>query len=275
VFNAYANETGVSLRSLRFTYKDSTLFLSSLGNKSPNDLGMNDRDVISIFSNNSSSTMQEQPSPQVKKQAKKKSKPVSTKKHQAAKEKPKMQPRTVASLPTEKEVKEAHSMLLSKVLEEAEPTLKLLRRKLNELVLDCQGPKKRHSSSKKKDVSESTSVSNPNIFGLGGKAGKSSYDINVGQVENLYISSKRNSIHNRLSVSTARSIIDLHGCNRVEAIARLDNILIEWIDVAMKGEYPWVIPATVICGGGSQILSEVVETWIKEKKNVANAWLQI
>ena len=76
-------------------------------------------------------------------------------------------------------------------------------------------------------------------------------------------------------MSTARSIIDLHGCNRVEAIARLDNILIEWIDVAMKGEYPWVIPATVICGGGSQILSEVVETWIKEKKNVANAWLQI
>lgn len=39
----------------------------------------------------------------------------------------------------------------------------------------------------------------------------------------------------------------------------------------MKGEYPWVITVDIICGGGNQILSETVETWIKSKTNVANA----
>jgi hypothetical protein len=43
------------------------------------------------------------------------------------------------------------------------------------------------------------------------------------------------------------------------------------MDAAMKGEYPWVIPAVIVCGGGNQILSETVEAWIREKKNVANA----
>ena len=50
----------------------------------------------------------------------------------------------------------------------------------------------------------------------------------------------------------------------------------EWegvtMDAAMKGEYPFVVPAVIVCGGGTQILSELVENWIREKKNVANAF---
>lgn len=170
-----------------------------------------------------------------------------------------------------KEAKEAHSLLLSKIFEEAEPKLNAIRQMLNDLALDRQDPKDRSTPSKKKQVTGNQEVFNTSDVGLGGKAGKTSFTVNVGQVENLYISSKRKSIHSRSSLSSQSSFIDLHGCSRDEAIERLDSSLIDWVDTAMKGEYPWVIPATIICGGGNQIISETVETWIKGKKNVANA----
>ena len=268
LFNTYADESGESLRALRFSYNGSTLFLSSLGQKTAQDLGMQDSDVISIFNNSSAKT--EEPDSQQKKQSKKKNKPAE-KKARKAKGKPKAQSQPIAIPQTEKELKVAHSLLLSKVFEEAEPKLKMIRQMLNELALDRQGPKDRSTSSKKKQEMGNQLVFNPNSAGLGGKAGKTSYTVNVGQVENLYISSKRKSIHSRSSLSSQSSIIDLHGCSRDEAIERLDSSLIDWVDTAMKGEYPWVIPATIVCGGGNQILSETVETWIKGKKNVANA----
>ena len=115
-----------------------------------------------------------------------------------------------------------------------------------------------------------TSVAcNPNTFGLGGKAGKSSYTVNVGQVDSLYKSSKRNSVNSK--ASKQRICFDLHGCTQDQAGERLDEALIDWVDTAMKGQYPWVIPVDIVCGGGNQILSETVETWIKSKTNVANA----
>ncbi len=36
----------------------------------------------------------------------------------------------------------------------------------------------------------------------------------------------------------------------------------------MKGEYPWVIPVDIICGGGNQSLREVVAAWIKRENQV-------
>ena len=65
--------------------------------------------------------------------------------------------------------------------------------------------------------------------------------------------------------------IDLHNCIREEALCRLNEWEGSTMDAAMNGEYPFIIPAVIVCGGGAQILSEVVEDWIKEKKNVANA----
>ena len=170
-----------------------------------------------------------------------------------------------------KEAKEAHSLLLSKIFEEAEPKLNAIRQMLNDLALDRQDPKDRSIPNKKKQGRSDQVVSIPNDVGLGEKAGKKSFTVNVGQVENLYISSKRKPTHHRSFHSSKSYSIDLHGCSRDEAIVRLDNTLIGWVETAMKGDYPWVIPATIVCGGGNQILSETVETWIKEKRNVANA----
>ena len=268
LFNTYADESGESLRALRFSYNGGTLFLSSLGQKTARDLCMQDSDTISIFNNISSKA--EEPVTHQKKQSKKKNKPVE-KKVRSTKRKSKAPSQPITIPKTEKELKEAHSLMLSKVFEEAEPKLKAIRQMLNDLALDRQDPKDRSTPSKKKQVTGNQEVFNTSDVGLGGKAGKTSFTVNVGQVENLYISSKRKSIHSRSSLSSQSSFIDLHGCSRDEAIERLDSSLIDWVDTAMKGEYPWVIPATIICGGGNQIISETVETWIKGKKNVANA----
>lgn len=58
---------------------------------------------------------------------------------------------------------------------------------------------------------------------------------------------------------------------KAEALDKVNECLPQWVDAAMKGEYPWVIPVTIVCGGGHQILSEVVDTWIRENENVPNA----
>jgi DNA-nicking Smr family endonuclease len=67
------------------------------------------------------------------------------------------------------------------------------------------------------------------------------------------------------------STLNLHGCTKDEATTTPETALVDLMDLAMKGEYPWVIPAVIVCGGGNQILSETVEAWIKDKKNVAIA----
>ena len=87
--------------------------------------------------------------------------------------------------------------------------------------------------------------------------------MHVGEAENLY---KVTRPLDRTGVT-----IDLHGLTRDEALAELDAKLPEWINVAMRGAYPWVIPAVIVCGGGNQILSEAVDQWIKANVNVAKS----
>ena len=177
---------------------------------------------------------------------------------------------TLALDESDDKLKESHSIELTKIFEEAEAIFKAIRQKLNNLTLDRKGPKTKSSSTDKNRDASTVSVDHtPNSFGQGGKAGKSSYTINVGQVENLYKSSKRNYFHSKYS--NQRAYVDLHGLPSDQAIERLDEALIGWVDTAMKGEYPWVIPVDIICGGGNQILSETVKTWIKSKTNVSNA----
>ena len=48
VFNEYADKHSVSLKTLRFSYAGKTLFLSTVGNKSPNELDMIDHDSIEV-----------------------------------------------------------------------------------------------------------------------------------------------------------------------------------------------------------------------------------
>ena len=76
---------------------------------------------------------------------------------------------------------------------------------------------------------------------------------------------------NRVSGQKSNVLIDLHSLTVDKALAKLDESLPTWVDVAMKGEYPWVIPVKIVCGGGSQLLSEAVENWIKKNDQVANA----
>jgi DNA-nicking Smr family endonuclease len=108
-------------------------------------------------------------------------------------------------------------------------------------------------------------VYNADMAGVGGKAGRSSYVIQVGEVDNLYKSSKK------LSGTIPKfQMIDLHGYTQLEALDKLNQCLPRWEKYAMEGSYPYVAPVLIICGGGNQIISETVSKWIKQNK-VSNA----
>ena len=131
-------------------------------------------------------------------------------------------------------------------------------------------PKQRKSQSKVAPATGET-FDNPPMNGLAGKAGKSSFVVLVGEASNLYNTRAKPSTGNKHSAARIAGEVDLHGCTKEEALAKLDECLPEWMDIAMKGEYPWVISVRIVCGGGTQTLAEAVEGWIKRKPNVSNA----
>eukprot|EP00804_Cyclotella_cryptica_P019146 CCRYP_017801-RA/>CCRYP_017801-RA protein AED:0.08 eAED:0.05 QI:0/-1/0/1/-1/0/1/0/115 len=102
---------------------------------------------------------------------------------------------------------------------------------------------------------------------VGARAGKTVFPVIVGQDDYLYRSSKST----RQAQIPSRSI-DLHGCNREEALDKLNDALPSWMNEAMR-EFPWTLRVDIITGGGSQILAEAVEHWIREKRNVANRFV--
>jgi hypothetical protein len=106
--------------------------------------------------------------------------------------------------------------------------------------------------------------------GVGGKAGKPYFVVQVGEEQYLYKTHK-SSAHT--SQNSPRNIptLDLHGCTREEAAVKLNESLKVWVETAMKGSYPFVITAEIVCGCGSQVLSETVQTWIKSTSQVRNA----
>ena len=136
------------------------------------------------------------------------------------------------------------------------------------MALEYKYPKNSSLAQTKRDVVQSIQVANPSRDGLGGKAGKISYAVKIGQVENLYITTKRHPEHNIPFATQYSSILDLHGRTKDEAITTLETALIDWMDVAMMGEYPWVNPAVIVCGGDSQILLETAEAWIKRRRRM-------
>jgi len=262
----YADERETSIKSLRIKHNERTLFISSIGKKTPLDLGIKEDDMLEIaiiLSTSNEKPTKEQPKQHNTKKGKNKKK----KKHKKSNKK-RAQPLVIQK--TEVELKVEHSKLLGKVYEEAEPTFKEIRQRLNAMNLERTKPKKRTSPSKSQSAVEV--VDNPlaDDDQVGGKAGKTQFIIQVGEVSNLYKTTKPSS-----SVGRGRRqddiMIDLHGLTTEEAVDRLDKSLPNWIETAMKGTYPFVIPVKIVCGGGSQILAEVVENWIKESDNVANA----
>ena len=149
------------------------------------------------------------------------------------------------------------------MLNEAEPIFKGIREKLHALNLERTPPKQKESSNKHNVAAQEKPVFNPSNDDQVGKAGKSYYVVLVGEVTNLYKSGS-------FPKQRARSL-DLHGLTTEEALAKLNENLSKWVDVAMQGSYPFVIPVALVCGGGNQVLSEAVGKWIKSKDQVANA----
>jgi len=264
LFNDYAEKRGVSLRSLRFVYDNKTLFLSSVGNKTPDELNMGDQDVITVRGTNNVSQETSNSRPTTPEQAKKINNSTKKKKGKGKKEQSKQK----APIKTLEEYKAYHSTILSKLHEEVQLRLKEIRTRLNGLDLERQPPKQKRKSKRKKKNQENVDpqIMLPNS-GVGGKAGKPYFIVQVGEVQNLYKTTKPS----RKSSCSASTLLDLHGFTRDEALEKLDESLTAWVDTAMRGAYPFVVPAKIVCGCGNQVLSETVEKWIREHAQVANS----
>jgi DNA-nicking Smr family endonuclease len=274
VFNEYAEDRGVSLRSLRFSYQGKTLFLSSVGNKTPDELNMSDQDVITAYDTTASEDGSDSDSKPTNKSAPKKSRKSKNgpKNKTKGKGNKKKQTERRESIKTLEYFKAQHSKLLTKLHEEVENKLKEIRTRLNALDLERQPPKqKKKNKSKKKKAQVVPDLQALPKSGVGGKAGKPYFDVQVGDVQNLYKTTKPSASRKSRSSSGSDLSLDLHGCSREEARTKLDESLKVWVDTAMEGTYPFVLPATIICGCGSQVLSEMVEDWIKNQRNVRNA----
>eukprot|EP00956_Cyclotella_meneghiniana_P026748 scaffold58594_cov77-Cyclotella_meneghiniana.AAC.4 len=267
----YAEECGSQLCSLQFSLNGTILFLSTLGRMTAKHINLSNYDEIIVTTSiqESSSETSTEPAKLAHHSSVGTKKGSNKEKTHKVRNKCKCKPTIIALDESDDKLKEAHSIELSKIFKEAETIFKGIRQKLNDLNLERTGPKRKLSSTdRSSETSTASEDHNQNYLEQGDKAGKSSYTINVGQVENLYKSSKRKYLPTKCS--NQRACIDLHGLTSHEAIERLDKALIGLMDTAMKGEYPWVLPVDIICGGGNQILSETVKTWIKCKKNVAN-----
>ena len=261
VFNEYSEKKSVSLKSLRFTYEGKTLFLSAAGKKTPDELGMLDNDIVEVHSAREATPVNDDNVAQnVKKCTKHKQK------KRKARNKSKRGSSKIEVVKSDEDYKQAHSMILSQMFEEAEPKFKLIRQQLNVMSLLKEQPKTKTQGVKSKQVFRDFAF-NPSSEGLGSKAGRSRFLVNVGEVGNLYKSSKSFNYGSTPSSST----IDLHGCTQEEALSRLNSGLEDWNEQAMLGSYPFIHSVTIICGAGGQVLSELVEKWIKDKPNVSNA----
>ena len=257
LFTEYSEEQRTPLRSLRFLFEGKPLFLSSASKKTPAQLGMRDHDVICV-SKVSSPTITNEASEPIKKTQTKKTKKKCN--HRSKRKQP------CRIVDVEQDPKVQHSQALSRIFEESEPHFRAIRQQLNNLSLERTLPKVKSCKRKHPSSSHQLPVDNPNMDGLAGKAGKSSFAIQVGEVNNLYKSSKKSQFNLPKS-----EYIDLHGYTRNEAVLMLNESLPQWQKVAMEGSYPFVAPVLIVCGGGNQVLSETVSQWIKEHNVVSNA----
>mmetsp|Transcript_24702 Transcript_24702/g.53529 ORF Transcript_24702/g.53529 Transcript_24702/m.53529 type:complete len:475 (+) Transcript_24702:212-1636(+) len=270
IFIDYAEKRGISLRSVRFSYDGKTLFLSSVSHRTPDDLNMKDQDIIYV---QDTSSICQETRRVCSKNKKKPTLEKYTKKRKNCREKPKGKRKPLEHSKEKgimlslEDCKARHSRILSALHQEAYPLLKEIRTRLNALELERQPPKQRRNDGKEKKAKRNAEyeINLPNS-GVGGKVGKPYFMVQVGEVENLYKTTKSQR-HN----SSKALALDLHGCTRDEALAKLDGSLAVWVDVAMRGLHPFVIQAKIICGCGNQIISETVEKWIRGNAQVANS----
>jgi DNA-nicking Smr family endonuclease len=266
LFKQYAEEKAIPLSRLRFSYNGGTLFLSSVGNQTPQELNMVNLDSILVTDRSEASARVDRED--TSSDESKETKTTSRQMKKCKKSSPKRKQQRRASwagpervMDMDEHLRQLHSLRLSRVFAEAAPQFEEIRQKLNAMNLVCSLPKDK--TSRKLPVVIEPVDFNPGNIGLGGKAGVSSYEIHVGESEDLYKVTK--------PLCTKSFSVDLHGLTRDEALAVLDSKLPEWVDDAMRGAYPWVSSGVIICGGGNQILSEAVDQWIKNNVSVKKA----
>mmetsp|Transcript_43849 Transcript_43849/g.92216 ORF Transcript_43849/g.92216 Transcript_43849/m.92216 type:complete len:547 (+) Transcript_43849:199-1839(+) len=268
IFRSYANKQGVSLRSLRFKHAGKILFLSTAGNKTAEQIGIKHLDIIHVSSTTSSSNDAESScneNPSRQRQLKTPSKSKKCLRHtRRINEREHTHNKVTHNY---EEDKILHSKNLSRVFDEVQPILKSIRQRINSLNIERTLPKQKKQC-KKTSKAAVAPVWNPSTAGIGGKAGKSHFLVHVGDTCNLYKTTKRSATSSRKQKPI---VTDLHGLNKEEALSKLDSMLPRWKETAMLGEYPFVIPVNIVCGGGNQILSEAVENWVRQNENIANA----
>ena len=188
--------------------------------------------------------------------------PKAKKKHRTEGKRRKTQ--LVLTVDEEKKQKQLWMKGIHRVHLEATVKFRKIRRELDAMNLERVEPKQKN---KKETPAPQSMPSFLTLSTAGGdkKAGKSQYIILVGDPNNLY---KTRNIKRSMSEIPS---IDLHGMSKNEAVSKLDENLPHWIDIAMRGSYPFVIPVKIVCGKGSQTLSEAVAEWIRKKKEVSNA----
>jgi hypothetical protein len=265
--NLYAKNRGISIKYLRFSYKGKMLFLSDRRGGTPETLGIRVNDVIMVhlLSDSNKENMTDTSNQKHMATTNKKNKMV-WKKSSRGKAQIKLEKHTM----TVEDYKRQHSMILSKLHEEMQPRLGEIRMKLNTLDIERQPPKSKNKGGRKCTKEEPIDLDAFPISGVGGKAGRHHFIVQVGEVQNLYKTTKSSALASHQSRSSVTTL-DLHGCTREEAIASLNESLEEWVDIAMKGYDPFVVTAVIVCGCGTQVLSETVKGWIKSTSQVRNA----
>jgi len=245
----------------RIVHSGRSLFLSSSGKKTLQTLGIKDGDEVEIGGVCPSDTGSCDSSKKSTKASKSKS--LSKKRHKKSKGAKKKKPPSsyvVSEEKLAKQHKQEHSKAMNPVLEELGPKLEKIRNQLNSLAIQKTAPKVPAHKTKAKTAPRPMFLFADESFAK--KAGKAVYPIVVGEAAGLY---------KTLKLSHKRSaIIDLHGCSKDEALGKLDKSLPVWVDTAMRGNNPWVLGVDIICGGGTQILSDVVKEWIRANQQVAN-----
>jgi DNA-nicking Smr family endonuclease len=255
---------------------ENDLYLTTSGRKTLKQLGINEGDICYFNyikkESNVSNVVESKSTPAVNTLSNNKKK--SSRRTKTSRRKPKCKDKATSAAtsaanqePTPQELKEAHSRSFEPVINQLRPRLQPIRRNLDSLTLERTRPKERRglkvSSNDKENISNFSCTSESAV-----KAGKAVFPIVVGQETNLYKSFKPS--HGRNSQPLKTISLDLHGMSKDEAEQALKKSLPTWIKLAMKGGDPWVIPVDIVCGGGNQILREVVAAWIKRENQVGN-----
>ena len=165
------------------------------------------------------------------------------------------------SRPSEADFRREHSEALEPVLHELRPILKLIRNRHNVVQIKRECPKTNRQPTRQFAAVCDT----PSAVPLSSKIGKSRYRVLVGEPDNLYKTSKM-----RVAAPSGDMTLDLHGRSRPEALGLLRRRLAIWSERAMMSEYPFVVAADIVCGRGTQGLSELVAEFIRDNPQIAN-----